>query len=503
MIGLERAVTVSEPVSRFRQAIFRLGVPALLALLTWQFRQQLGAWGKELEAHGWSGAANQAARLVHAAEWLFITWFFLRLMDALFWDWWVPRRWGRPAPGLLRQMTRLSLFLLSMLAMTNRVFSVPISGLWATSGVVSIVLGVALKEIILDAFMGLSINLDQPYQIGDWLKIHGKGENTMGWVREINWRTTRLQTDDNNWIIIPNSVMGQSVITNYSQPSELGRWELEFTFDPSIPPERIIRVLKAGALSIASPHGVRADPPPDVILDRVSSGGYVYRLRYHHSLQDMSRGGARNQVMAGVAKHLFNAGIHPSREIQEVLLLGSVEHTDAGTGLHTRLLLISRVELFEGATGTELKRFAEMMIPRFFKAGDIVIRQGEPGESMFVVGEGAMEARLVNDKHPEGLVLGKIQPGQFFGEMSVLTGEPRTASIISALDSLVFEIRREAFVEIAGQNPKFLELVSQTIARRKAAMESSLNAQEKTEKAQSMSDELLGKMKNFLSKWLG
>ncbi len=116
------------------------------------------------------------------------------------------------------------------------------------------VIGFALRSLILDTFTGLAINVDNSYKIGDWVHVHSRNRaEYIGCILEINWRTTRVKTTDNNVIIIPNSIIGQSIVTNFSSPGEISRFELYFYFDASLSSNRVIRVLLAGVKGAISP----------------------------------------------------------------------------------------------------------------------------------------------------------------------------------------------------------------------------------------------------------
>ena len=119
------------------------------------------------------------------------------------------------------------------------VFEQSITGIWATSGVFGIVVGIALRNVILDVFIGLSMHVEQPFRLGDWVMVHQNRRDThiIGQVIEINWRTTRLKTTEKNMIVVPNSRMGEAILTNYMKPKPHFRVDLEFVLDYSVPPK--------------------------------------------------------------------------------------------------------------------------------------------------------------------------------------------------------------------------------------------------------------------------
>ena len=128
------------------------------------------------------------------------------------------------------------------------VFQRSVTGIWATSGAVGILLGIALKDVILDVFTGLAMNLDRPFVIGDWVRIHdGPHEGLIGQVLQISWRTTRLRTEENLLIVIPNSRFGSLVVTNFTGPTRPTRFEITIHLEAWVPVERARRVLLADA----------------------------------------------------------------------------------------------------------------------------------------------------------------------------------------------------------------------------------------------------------------
>jgi len=154
-----------------------------------------------------------------AAAWLAGSWAASRLLELVFWNAVVAPRLGGQVPRLLKDVGSAVLFLLALGGFIGITLGLPVTGLWATSGVVGLVVGFALQSMISDVFSGIAINIDRPFSIGHWIRVHPRGADILvGCVEEINWRSTRLRTADNVMHIIPNSLLGTMVVTNLSLP---------------------------------------------------------------------------------------------------------------------------------------------------------------------------------------------------------------------------------------------------------------------------------------------
>ncbi|PON14096.1 hypothetical protein C2W62_30890 [Candidatus Entotheonella serta] len=162
----------------------------------------------------------------------------------------------------------------------------------------------------------------------------------------INWRTTRLKTTDNNVIIIPNSIIGQSIVTNFSSPSGLSRFELHFCFDADVPSERVIRVLLAGVKGAISPDGVEAHPEPTVRINRTTDAGIEYRMRYWLSPAKISPPKARHAVIGSVLRNLQTAGISLAYPKQDAIFTRRRARSLNSDLLEDRVDLLSSIDLF-------------------------------------------------------------------------------------------------------------------------------------------------------------
>ncbi len=233
---------------------------------------------------------------------------------------------GRPVPTLLRYTVAFVIYLLAVFGAIAFVYDYRLTGLLATSGMVAMIIGLAVQLNITNLFAGVALNLERPFRVGDWVMIHGRtpdpSDSVTGKVIDINWRTTRLQTADDTQIVIPNGIISEKTITNFMQPHEMSRFELFFTVDQSVALDRVVEVMKTALKSLC--EGVEApvisDPAPSVRIQKATENGVQYVVRYRILPSRISPNEARHRVNEAVVRGLRDAGIelaYPRRRVRE------------------------------------------------------------------------------------------------------------------------------------------------------------------------------------------
>jgi len=437
--------------------------------------------------------------------WLASAFLINRLMSVFFWDMVVSRAMGGgPVPRLLKDVVAAVVYIIAITGIVAFVFGESVTGIWATGGAVGLVLGFALRSLILDVFTGLAINIDRPYRIGDWIMLHQRQHDLhiIGNVQELNWRTTRLRTAHGNLVVVPNSVMGQTIITNYMLPEEHSRLELYFDLDFGVPSERALRVLTAAMRSVTGngPKQPLLDPPPKIRINRITELGVEYRIRYWVLPRNLSPNRSRHIVIGAVLDHLKQAGLtlaYPKNDVfhQEM----PQRHLDGRTK-EDRVELLQRIELFANLHEDELDALGDRIEQRRFRDRETLIAAGEPGESMFILVEGLVYVFVNTGEGDEQVKVAQIVPGNFFGEMSLLTGEPRSATITAASDTIVYEIRKEHISALLGARPELAEELSRVVADRVLRNQKKLAeapADAVAEEKRTVAGQIMGRMKAF------
>lgn len=405
--------------------------------------------------------------LIQAGLWLSAGWLLIRLSNMLLWDGLVARAIGGRVPGLIKTVSAVVIASLAVTGVVGVVFGLPITGFFATSGVVGIVVGFALRNMINDVFTGMALNIDRPFKIGDWVTVHTAGHDVVGQVSEINWRTTRIRTEDNNVVILPNGALGLLTVTNHWGGGREGRFETGFTLDTAVPTDRARRILLGAVRAVAGVSGVLDKPEPQVLVAGTSDAGVVYHVRYWMRPWEASSPSAgQDAVIRSVLAHLQQAGISTSYPKEEVLISRAPSRALDSVEAGDREALLTRVRLFHDLSAEELRFLAGRMRRREFARGTVIFRQGDQGSSMFVLVEGLLSSAVQAREGNEVLRAAQFVPGDFFGEFSLLTGDGREATVSAVIDSVAFEITKVDVDELCSRRPQLVEILATALVDR-------------------------------------
>lgn len=188
----------------------------------------------------------------------------------------------------------------------------------------SIRLGIALQSFILDAFSGLMLHLERPFGIGHRIEITSRYHVTeVGRVTELNWRTTRIWTRDNNQVVVPNSTIGRSVLTNYSVPTRPSRLQIPIVLEFSVPVNRARHILLEGASDAISKDGILDEPRPTLMVDDVSTYGVRYKVNVYHDMETISVDEAKTQVVDPLMARIYSAGLQIALPKEEQIAMES------------------------------------------------------------------------------------------------------------------------------------------------------------------------------------
>jgi small-conductance mechanosensitive channel/CRP-like cAMP-binding protein len=335
--------------------------------------------------------------------------------------------------------------------------------LLTTSAVSAVVIGFALQDTLGNAFAGLAIQSERPFNIGHWVRV-GEFE---GRVAEVTWRATKLRTKSGNFVVLPNNVVSKEAITNYSEPAAPTRLEIEVGASYLAPPNAVKAAI-AEALANA-PRALKA-PAPDILLVGFADSAITYRARFW--VEDYERDeAARDEVRTAIYYSFQRRGIEIPWPIQ-VQYEKNWREPDPDLEMQERERLLSGVDLFATLTAEQRREIASATTSHVYGSGEAVVRQGEAGHSMFIVGSGQVRVVLEPDRRE----VATIDRGGYFGEMSLLTGEPRTATVVARGDAVVVEIDAELFRQLGARHPHTIEQIGVVAVTRRSELEQIKNA---------------------------
>jgi small-conductance mechanosensitive channel/CRP-like cAMP-binding protein len=329
-----------------------------------------------------------------------------------------------------------------------------------TSAIGAVVVGFALQDTLGNAFAGLALQTEKPFHVGHWVRI---GDHE-GRVEEMTWRATKIRTKSNTFVIVPNNQVSGEAIVNYSEPVIPTRISVDIGATYLKPPNEVKKALYE---AIDNVTGILRNPAPDVLFVDFGESALIFRVRFwieDYALDEHARDQVRTAIWYAFQRHGIEIPWPMTVEVQRQDL---PERPPNLTPQFARAL--SATAIFAPLTDEERHELASVAGERLFARGELIVRQGAEGRSMFVVCRGAVRVLL----EPGGQEVARIEAGGFFGEMSLLTGEPRTATVRAATDCRLMEIDAEGFRRFVLAHPAVVDAVGAIVMERREQLERS------------------------------
>ena len=278
---------------------------------------------------------------------------------------------------------------------------------------------------------------------------------------EVNWRATKVITLDEAYVIVPNGQLAQASIRNFTKPDSWSRRSIYVVTPYEVSPQRVQRIILE---AIRGSFGVLEHPAPSVVTNNFTDRGVEHWVRLFTNdfdKRDRVDGMARDRIWFALARN----GVEIPTATQSIRLTqlpAPPLPEPAEARLARRVESLKRVGIFAGLSSGHLDRLAMEGRECRFAGGEPVIRQGDPGESLFVVLDGSVE---VSAREGDGLpvVITTIGPGGFFGEMSLMTGAARSATITAKGESCLLEIDKSTMRRVLEEQPSLVETLGRAL----------------------------------------
>jgi small-conductance mechanosensitive channel/CRP-like cAMP-binding protein len=382
------------------------------------------------------------------------------------------------------------------------IIGVNLTGIVATSAVVTAVIGFSLQDTLGNVMGGMAVQLDRSIHVGDWIRV---GENE-GRVVQIRWRHTAIETRNWDTVLIPNGTLSKATVTVLGRrdglPSPHRQW-VYFNVDFRHSPTEVVDVVEGALRGQTIPNVAREPAPNCVMMDfRESYGSYAVR----YWLTDLAPNDLANSVVRGVVfAALKRTGISPSIPAQSVFVTeddGSRRDRKEGEELGRRVEALRNVELFAPLTDEERREVAGRLRHAPFVRGETVMRQGTPGDWLYVLVRGQAEVRATSDDGVSSRTVAQLNPGDFFGEMGLMTGGERTATVTALTDVACYRLDKHDLVDILLRRPVLAEGMAQVLAKRRSeldAIKENLNEEAARERMRRDQRDLVARIRRFFT----
>ena len=360
--------------------------------------------------------------------------------------------------------------------------------LFTGSALITAVIGFALKETIGNVFAGLAIHAEHPFEVGDWIQYDPQPAH-VGKVVEINWRATKVLTLDEAFVIIPNGQLAQASIRNFTKPEVWSRRSLYVITPYEVPPQRVHAIILE---AVAQGFGVLRHPAPSVVTNGFTERGVEHWVRLftdRFGQRDMVDGQARDRIWYALARHGIRIPV-----ATHAVRLESPQPDSPEEALERRVACLARTGLLKPLDPALLNRLAAGSDERLYATGERVVSQDDPGASMFVIVSGRVEVTAAAAGQDRAATLAVLGAGDYFGEMSLLTGAPRVATVTAVEETRLIEVGKGTFAEILAAKPALVEELGRALQLRMAEREQAVAG---TGRAVSEPPDILQKIREF------
>jgi small-conductance mechanosensitive channel len=400
-------------------------------------------------------ASDDLVKSVQTLFWIFVLHAALSLLNAIIFEQAKADTWRARVPKLLIDLFRLFLVLLGVAIVLATVWNADLAGLVTALGVSSIVIGLALQDTLGSVMSGIALIFERPFSVGDWLEV----DDLTGQVIDINWRAVRLQTFEHEMVIIPHKLIGNAIIRNFSRPISIHAERIRHGFSYNDPPNLAKHVLLTTALET---EGILKDPEPEIYTISYDDFAIIYEVKffiddYSHieSIRDrfMSRiwyAAQRNSLTIPFPIRTLYHFNGPTLQAKG----NSKKFTESLQSVPAFVPLQNPDAV---ADGIDLQHYG---------AGEKVIWQGVSNNSLYIVIAGTALMSVSDREHTEQELL-TIKTGEFFGEMTLFSGEHSPISVTAIEDLEVMMLSANAVNQMIDRQPSFAREISQILETRR------------------------------------
>lgn len=405
----------------------------------------------------------------------------------------VSRRTHRAPPRIFRDLTQAIVYVVVLLA-TLRGVGVEPGSLLTTSALLTAVVGLALQDTLGNLVSGLALQMQRPFEVGDWIQFDPDNRQ-IGEVTEVNWRAITVVTSDLVEVIVPNALLAKAAIRNYSKPTHVQRRQVTVSGPYAVPPARVHAAIVEALSGIA---GVVAEPAPWVQTRSFADSGVEYAVFFFiddFPGRERIDGLVRDRVWYALQRANVTVPF-PVRTVHMHAIDEESQRRDRERELARRDQVLRCVDFLDVLPPETHRALAAAAQVKLFAPGELVVRQGERSTELFIIDRGEVAVELQQHGGAR-LVVARLGAGKFFGEMGLMTGEERKASVRAASECELLVIGHDAFQSTLAAVPGIVEKMSELLAARAAELDAVASQRPQGSEVQDRSKRLISQIKDF------
>ena len=341
--------------------------------------------------------------------------------------------------------------------------NVQLAPLFTGSTIIGIVVGLALQETLGNLFAGIALQADQPFVVGDVINIGNRGS---GVVENVSWRGVKIRTFQNKLLIISNAVLGKELI-EVAPRGNLNARVVQFSTLYVNSPAKTAQVVREAVRHV---ENVSPKIRPNVRIRNLGDSGIEFEIKYW--IEDYTKYNDTDAAIRQRVWYLFQREkIEFSYPTRTIHIETKPQETAFDEAINMILERLSDIPIFAPLSDEELQKLSEAAAKRVYAPGESIVRMGHEGNSMFIIVRGNVNVQIPDNGVPK--IVNKLRENDFFGEMSLLTGEPRSATVVAAEETEVLQIRKNALKPIFESNPELMKSICEIVQERREALATS------------------------------
>ncbi len=367
--------------------------------------------------------------------------------------------------SLLKTVFSIIIYIVSFFIIFQTQYpDVSLTPIFTGSTILGIVVGLALQDTLGNLFAGIAIQADQPFQVGDVINISNRG---IGVVESVSWRGVKIRTFDNKLLVISNSVLGKETI-EVAPKDNLNARLVFFNTLFHYSPARTAQLIRDAVRQI---QNVSPKLKPVVRIRNLGENGIDWEVKYW--VEDYKQYNDTDALIRQRIWYVFQReNIHFAFPTRTIHIEPKPEIEPAEDLLNSRFERLSRIPIFAPLSDEETEKLAAASKVKVYAPGEPIVRMGQEGNSMFVIVRGAVNVEIPD--HSGTKVVNKLAENDFFGEMSLLTGQPRSATVSAAEEPEVMQIGKNSIKPIFEANPDVVSSIVSIIDERRTALKATI-----------------------------
>lgn len=422
-------------------------------------------------------------------SWMALSLAFIKIFIRAFLQDFLGKKHDINIPRIVQDLLQILAFIVIAIIILKQYFKLDTSIL-VTSSVLSIVIGLALQETLGNFFSGLAIQMQKPFEKGDWIIIN----NQIGQVKDIDWRTIRVQTLDLDYYIIPNSEISKTSFTNYSKPTKLHRVVIPIGVSYKSPPNLVKKIIMD---VLTDEPEILQDPEPTILLVDYKDFSINYEVRvFTENFRRFKE--IKDSIYTKLWYQFERNDIVIPFPITDVYL-HEAKSNEPEKQIERLVDILSSVDFLDPLSVDDLKQLAINANIENFAENETIIRQGSPGDTFYIIETGKVEVSYI--ENDDKTILKNLHANSFFGEMSLLTGEERAATVTAITDCKLLSINPETFKAIIMNHPDIANKISNIISRRQFELDETIqdkSSEDIKKELDQKTETLFNRMKSFL-----